>query len=201
MTENNNSADRPKKKSKSNYRKRNNRKRYKASGNKSNDNATNKTDSESGGSNKRRNQNNRNRRPKSLTPARILQKYDNLLDQYIVARKKFFDLFGRNNQKQLPKVEKNYQNSLKSLREFEVKLEDWQREVLDKKINAYAEDREFSKNHDLKPEGDIVSFTGEFEDPHLLATQKAAQESSQWSKDTEESQGTIEDYQKYKDSY
>jgi len=192
MTDNNNSsAERPKKKY--NNKRRNNRKNYKASGNKSN-----KAETDSNESNdSKKFQGNRNRRPKSLTPAKVLQKYDNLMEQYIVARKKFFELFGRTAGKQLDKVEKTYDTSLKSLREFEVKLEDWQKEVLDKKINTYAEDRDYSTNHDLKPEGDIVSFTGEFEDPHLLPTQKA----SEWSKDTEESEGTIEDYKKYKDSY
>lgn len=177
------SENKPKKKFNRNRR----RKNFK------NNSGENKTNSNN---NKKRYQGNRNRRPKSLTPARILQKYDNLLEQYMVARKKFFEMFARAQGKQLDKIKNNYANSLKSLRDFESKLEDWQKEVLDKKVNQYKEDREFSSNHDLKPEGDIVSFTGEFEDPHLLSTQKA----SDWASDTEESSGTMEDYQKYKDS-
>ena len=158
-------------------------------------NKSNNNEATGGNSNnKKRHHGNRNRRPKSLTPARVLQKYDNLLEQYVVARRKYFELYGRASGKQLDKVERNYQTSLKNLRNFEDKLEDWQREVLKKKINLYKEDREFSTNHNLTPEGDTVSFTGEFEDPHLLPTQKA----SEWSKDTEESEGTMEDYEKYK---
>ena len=62
------------------------------------------------------------------------------------------------------------------------------------KINAYPDDRQYTKEHDIEPIGDEVSFVGEFEDPHLLTTQKA----EDWSQDTEESSGTIDDYNAYK---
>ena len=147
--------------------------------------------------NRKRHNQNRNRRPKTLTPSRILQKYDNLMEQYINARKKFFEIYGRGNNKQLNKVERNYQTALDNLRKFESTLkEDWQKEVLSKKIDAYPADRQFSSEHDLKPQGDEVSFVGEFEDPHLLEKQK----SHSWSEDTEESIGTIDDYNAYKSS-
>jgi hypothetical protein len=144
--------------------------------------------------NKRRSSGNKNRRPKALTPSRILQKYDNLLEQYLVARRKFFDLFGRGKQKQITKAQNNYQHTLKSLRSFEEGLKDWQKDVLANKIDGYPEDRQYSREHKLEPKGDEVSFVGEFPDPHLLPGQKA----TDWSKDTEESEGTIEDYNKYK---
>ncbi|MBT4791755.1 MAG: hypothetical protein HON90_09305 [Halobacteriovoraceae bacterium] len=144
--------------------------------------------------NRRPNGNNKNRRPKSLTPARLLQKYDNLLEQYLLARKKFFETRGRIKNKQLGKVEKNYQLCLKNLRTFEANLKDWQKETLAGKINAYPDDRQYTKEHDIEPIGDEVSFVGEFEDPHLLTTQKA----EDWSQDTEESSGTIDDYNAYK---
>ena len=148
------------------------------------------------GSPNRKRKSNSNRKPKALTPAKVLLKYENLMEQYIQTRNKLFHLFGREKkQKQLEKVQRNYDKSLNDLRSYENKLNDWQKEVLDKKINAYPEDREYSKNHDLEPSGDIVSFTGEFEDPHLLPTQKA----ENWAEDTEESSGSMEDYQKYKE--
>ena len=174
-------------------RKNNNRRHH----NKNNRNRNNSQNSKnSGGGGQRKRHFNKNRRPKNLTPSRVLQKYDNLLEQYIIARKKYFELYGRNSTKNLPKTLKNYESALKSLRDFESKLEDWQKEVLSKKVDGYAPDREYSSNHDLKPEGDQVSFVGEFEDPHLLDTQK----SENWSSDTEESSGTMEDYEKYKAS-
>ncbi len=138
---------------------------------------------------------NRNRRPKSLTPSRILQKYDNLLEQYLIARRKFFELFGRANPKQLGKADQNYKMALEALRKFEANLkEDWQIEVLKQKINSNPEDRQFTSEHNLEPKGDEVSFVGEFEDPHLLDTQK----SHSWAEDSDETSGSMEDYYAYK---
>ena len=86
-----------------------------------------------GGAKKRRN--NANRKPKALTPAKVLMKYENLMEQYIQTRAKFFDLVGREKkQKQLEKVKRNYDKSLSDLRSYESKLNDWQKEVLDKKL-------------------------------------------------------------------
>lgn len=144
---------------------------------------------------KKKRNNNNNRKPKALTPAKVLIKYDNLMEQYILMRKKFFDLFGREKkEKQLEKVKKGYEKSLEDLRSYETKLNDWQKEVLDKKINAYPEDRHYTTSNNIDPAGDIVAFTGDFEDPHLLSSQK----SENWAADTEESSGTYADYEKYK---
>jgi hypothetical protein len=144
--------------------------------------------------NYRRGGQNKNRRPKSLTPARVLQKYDNLLEQHITARKKYFELHARLKGKQLDKIENNVTKTLNDLRNFEKGLKDWQREILAEKINAYKEDRQYSSSHELEPVGDNVPFSGDFEDPHLLPTQKEAD----YSGDTEESQGSMADYYAYK---
>ena len=72
----------------------------------------------------------KSRRPKALTPARILQKYDNLLEQHIVARRKLYEMHGRAQGRQLEKIENNFQTTLEALRRFETGLKDWQREVL-----------------------------------------------------------------------
>lgn len=137
---------------------------------------------------------NRNRRPKSLSPIRILQKYDNLMDQHIVARKKYYEMHGRIAGKQLEKVEANFERTLRELRAFEASLKDWQKEVLEQKVNMYPEDRHYSSVNNISPDGERVPFSGEFEDPHLLPTQK----SEQWQNDTEESIGSMEDYYQYK---
>jgi len=154
---------------------------------------SNNTVRASADSDKNRQSKNKNRRPKALTPSRILQKYDNLMDQYLTARKKFFDLFGWANQKQVDKVKRNYQTSLNSLRSFETGLNDWQKEVLAKKIDGQPCDRQYTTDHGIEPVGDEVSFVGTFEDPHLLPAQKA----EDWAADTEESQGSINDYYSY----
>jgi hypothetical protein len=155
-----------------------------------------KPESQSVNGPKKNNNSNKNRRPKALTPSRILQKYDNMMEQYITSRKKYFELYGRSAVKQIGKVKKNYDTALKTIRDFEINLVDWQKEVLDKKINSYPHDREYTKVNNIEPVGDTVAFTGTFEDPHLLDCQKA----EKWAEDTEESSGSIEDYQKYKDS-
>ena len=136
----------------------------------------------------------RNRRPKSLTPSRILQKYENLMEQHLIARKKYFEIYGRITGKQFEKVESNFNTTLTAISDFLKTLKDWQKEILDKKLNFYPEDRQYSSTHNLEPVGESVDYEGDFEDPHLLPTQK----NHQWSHDTEESVGTYEDYKKYK---
>ncbi len=178
--------------------KRNNRRRRYNNKNRGQNKKTEaKSSNNSSGNNKNRRKFSKNRRPKSLTPSRIVQKYENLLEQYVQARRKFFEVFGRGSTKQVDKVERNYDNALRNLRNFEFDLkEDWQKDVLNQKINGYPEDRQYSSEHNLTPKGDEISHVGDFEDPHLLPTQKA----SNWAEDTEESIGTMEDYQHYKDN-
>ena len=137
---------------------------------------------------------NKNRRPKKLTPSRIIAKYQNCLEQYLTARRKYFDVHGHKNEQQVQKAHRVYTQALKSLRDFEKNLEDWQREVLQEFLAEYPEDRQYSSEHNLQPVGDNVSFTGEFEDPHLLPMQK----SQPWSEDTEDTEGTMADYYAYK---
>ncbi|MAZ48471.1 MAG: hypothetical protein CME65_07905 [Halobacteriovoraceae bacterium] len=137
---------------------------------------------------------NKNRRPKKLTPSRIIAKYQNHLEQYLTARKKFHDVHGHKNDQQVGKAQRVYEQALKTLRDFEKNLEDWQRDVLAEFLAAYPEDRQYSTEHNLPPVGDTVSFVGEFEDPHLLPTQK----SEAWSEDTEDTSGTMADYYAYK---
>lgn len=134
----------------------------------------------------------KNRRPKTLSPLRVLQKYDNLLEQHLVARKKYFELYGRAHDKQLDKAEENFKQTLKQLRLFESKLTDWQKAALESKTEMYPKDTFISSSYN--EETIEVSFEGDFEDPHLLPIQKQAD----YSTDTEETVGTIEDYKNYK---
>lgn len=137
---------------------------------------------------------NRNRRPKSLTPSRVLQKYENLMEQHAIARKKYFEMHGRISGKQFDKVQQNFDKTLKAIVDYKNSLKDWQKEVLDKKLDFFPADRQYTTTHELEPVGDEVSFEGDFEDPHLLPTQI----NHEWSKDTEESSGTYDDYKAYK---
>lgn len=135
---------------------------------------------------------NKNRRPKTLSPIRVNQKYDNLLEQHLIARKKFFELSGRANDKQLEKAEQNFFHTLQQIRQFEEKLTEWQKEALSEKVDFYPKDTLISSTYN--EEVIEVSHEGEFEDPHFLPVQSQAD----YSHDTEETVGTIEDYKMYK---
>ena len=161
--------------------------------NRSGKNNPNKNSPRKKSSNKKRSFN-KNRRPKKLTPTRVIAKYQNCLEQYLTARRKYFDVHGHKNDQQVDKARRVYTQALKTLRHFEKNLEDWQRDVLKEFLAEYPEDRQYSSEHNLEPVGDTVSFTGEFEDPHLLPVQK----SQAWSEDTEDTEGTMADYYAYK---
>lgn len=130
---------------------------------------------------------------KPLSPSKIIQKYDNLLEQHLIARKKYFDLFGNPEEKQLPKAYDNFIQTIKDLRNFEDKLIDWQKKALESKTEMYPKDTEYSENH--KDEETLqVSFEGEFEPQHYLLSQRE----SNYKDDKEMTVGTIEDYKAYK---
>src|SRR5690606_36048625 len=120
--------------------------------------------------------------------------YDNLMDQHIIARRKFYEMHGRLEGRQLQKVEQNFTRTLVEMRNFEASLKDWQQDVLENKVNSYPLDLHFSTTHSLPPVEEKVPFVGDFEDPHLLPTQV----NHQWQEDKEESSGSMEDYYKYK---
>ena len=143
--------------------------------------------------NNRPHSHNKRRSSKPMTAGRLILKHDNLLEQYLLARKKYYELYARADRNQLNKLEFNYHNTLKQLREFEAGLQDWQKEVISKKIDGYAKDDLISTTYGEKPE--VISFVGDFPDPHLLSTQI-----TDFSQDKEESVGTQEDYNRYKES-
>jgi tRNA splicing endonuclease len=126
-------------------------------------------------------------------------KYDNLLEQHLITRKKYYEYFNRVDEKQLKKLESNFFQSIEHLRRFESSLEPWQREALEKrKTERYRNDLTYSQNrgldpNDFKPE---VISEDQIEDPHFKDSQKEAFE--MYKDDFEESEGTIEDYLKIK---
>jgi hypothetical protein len=191
MTEENSNNSKPNNRPKKRYNK--NKKRSPTKPNSSEKGTKSADGAKASSANKR--PSNKNRRPKTLTPARVLQKYDNLLEQHLIARKKYSEVHGRLAGRQLEKVVANLEKSRKNLHNYESTLQlDWQKEVIAKRLNLYPEDRQFSSTHELEPVGDEVSFEGDFEDPHLLPIQRE----TSWADDTEESSGTTEDYEKYK---
>lgn len=142
---------------------------------------------------------NRNRHGRPLTSNQVLVKYDNLLDQHLIARRKYFEYFNRVDDRQLRRLEKNFYDSVEHLRRFEGNLEPWQREALEKrKTERYAIDATYSLNRGLDPHAspEVEVTPEEIEDPHFKDSQKEAFE--EYKEDTEESSGSYEDYLRYK---
>lgn len=125
---------------------------------------------------------------------RIYEKYLNLLDQHIIARRKYHDLFYRADPAQKNKLERNFYNTLNDIREFENKLAPDVKVLFEKRNNGYQYDRTYTSNHEIPVEGDVVPSDLPPAEPHYLQSQIAAD----YSGDTEESVGTAEDYLKYK---
>jgi hypothetical protein len=141
----------------------------------------------------------RSRSGRVLTTNQVLVKYDNLLEQHLITRRKYYEYFNRVDDRQLRKLEKNFFDSIEHLRRFESNLEPWQREALEKrKTERYKLDLTYSNNRDWNPEE--IAKEGfapdENEDPHFKDSQKEAFE--EYKEDTEESEGTYEDYLKLK---
>lgn len=141
----------------------------------------------------------RSRGGRVLTTNQVLVKYDNLLEQHLITRRKYYEYFNRVDDRQLRRLEKNFFDSIEHLRRFEVNLEPWQREALEKrKTERYKLDLTYSNNRGWNPEE--IAKEGfepdENEDPHFTDTQREAFEA--YKEDTEESEGSFEDYLKVK---
>lgn len=147
------------------------------------------------------NNNNKKRRynrkgPKLSLEDQVTIKYNNLLEQHLLARKKYFALYHRADPKQKAKLERIYYNTIGKLREFERSLSGDKQEIFQKHFNPFKEDHKYSTNHEIEPLAEHVSHQGEFDDPHFLEIQKEAK--TEYSVDTEESVGSIDDYKQYK---
>lgn len=126
-------------------------------------------------------------------------KYDNLLEQHLITRRKYYEYFNRVDDRQLKKLERNFYTSIEHLRRFEANLDSWQRETLEKrKTERYRLDLTYSINRNLDTSiPPLVEVSPEeIEDPHFKASQKEA--FKEYENDTEESAGTFEDYMKLK---
>lgn len=139
---------------------------------------------------------NRNRRPKALSPSKIAQKYDNLVEQNLIARKKYFEMYARAKGQAYQKITGNYMRTLRAVFNFKSTLNEWQQETLDKKLELYPEDNQYTTTHNLPLTGEVEVENDQIEDIHLNENQKLAS----YKDDTEESTGSIEDYKKYKES-
>ncbi|CBW26324.1 hypothetical protein BMS_1464 [Halobacteriovorax marinus SJ] len=175
--------------------KSNRNRRYRGRPKKKNPNAQQASNKPSNNNNRKKRYNNR-RGPKLSLEDQITLKYNNLLEQHLVARKKYFALYHRADPKQKAKLERIYYNTIAKLREFERGLSGDKLDIFQKHFNSLKEDHIYSVNHEIEPIAEHVSHQGDFDDPHFLQLQKEAK--TQYSEDTEESVGSIDDYKQYK---
>lgn len=188
-----------------NNKKPNRRRRRKPSKNKSGDNKPQiqAKDNSNGPSpkkksnnkNKRRrnNRNNNNNNKKPLKDDEIILKYDNLMEQHLNARKKYFENYHRKDKRRVEKLERNFHKTALDVRAFERRLKPHQFEILEKKIDGYSPDLDYSQSS-----GELVVTdlpVAPFGDPHENQTQQAR---PSYKDDTEESVGTMDDYEKYR---
>lgn len=145
------------------------------------------------------NHNNPNHQPNNNSPMginieRIYEKYLNLLDQHLIARRKYHDLFYRADPGQKNKLERNFYNTLNDIRDFESKLAPEARTLFEKRNNGLSPDNIYTTNHEIPVVGENPPPETEWTDPHYLQSQISAN----YADDKEESVGSIDDYLKYK---
>lgn len=124
----------------------------------------------------------------------VRAKYLGFVEKHVEARRKYYDYFHRADPNQLRKLEREFTDSQAQLLAYEESLSPKEREQLTIDYGGRPEDRVYSSNHEISPEQQFVSEKGDFEDPHLLESQK----NLDFSRDTEESVGSIDDYKRLK---
>lgn len=125
---------------------------------------------------------------------KVFRRYEYLQEQHCIARRKYFENYYKTEGSQRDRAEKNFYSSLEQLRDYVSTLSPEQKEAFEKKYNGNPTDTDYSRNHGLPEQAERVKFADKFEDPHLLKSQTEVDFSS----DTEESVGSIEDYNQYK---
>ncbi|MBT6326580.1 MAG: hypothetical protein HOJ35_11470 [Bdellovibrionales bacterium] len=116
-----------------------------------------------------------------LSPAKEVQKYQNLFDQYLNARRKYFEKFSIVGIKQEVDLERKYNDHRNNLIKFESTLSDEAKVTLGISESTADKDIEFDENIKISS-------------PHQLKSQRE----TDFSNDKEESSGSMEDYLKYK---
>jgi len=151
--------------------------------------------------NQSRNRNNHNNQrghlpPSRMTPSKITERYDLLLEDHIKARRNYFYYFYSTDEKLRTKCHEQFDKTLLELRNFESSLrESWQQEALSRRSNPYPLDLDHSTKHQLPQIEEKVDPKIQFEDIHFASVTKI-----NFKDDQEESLGSIEDYLQYKNS-
>lgn len=132
---------------------------------------------------------------RQIHPDQLLQEYDAVMAKHLEARRKYFELYFRADYNRLAQLEDQFYQTGLEVRNFERQLKPWQlQELQRKKTEFFPLDDEYSKNH---PEGEVDLPVSAFPTTnfHLVPTQL---ERPKYKEDTEEGEGTYEDYIAYK---
>lgn len=148
------------------------------------------------GGGQRRSRRRRSGRP--LSPAQVVQKYLNLLEQHLTNRRKYYEDFNRDEGRHRRRLEKNFFGTIEQLRRFEERLNPLQKEALLNHVERYRLDLTYSGNRDMPAMAEPVATEGEFQDPHITPSQMEAFKA--YEQDREETSGTYADYEAYKAS-
>ncbi len=143
-------------------------------------------------------------RGKRPIPTReVTSRYDQLLGDHLRNREKYFEWYFRADNQKFNKIVKNLEQSRLALRNFEKTLRPWQKEVLDQKVEFFPLDDEYSSNHPEDQQQDVESheaIDAKSQRGVSYHVNSVQQSRPDYSDDTEETEGSMLDYQKYKDS-
>jgi len=124
------------------------------------------------------------------------RQYDQLMQTYLAARRKYFDLFFRADPNQKNKLEHNYLNAIRQLRALENSLPQYVRERFERRMgNNYPLDTIYSQKNSNQIELPPLNLSYDlFANPHNIYPSQQRNFKDQ----IESSVGTMEDYDKIK---
>ncbi len=133
--------------------------------------------------------------PVEKIPAdRVIEVYDQLQSDYQKARARYYEMYFRTNPQQRHRHFQQMMIALNKVRVFESEASGDQKESLLKKTEGLPLDISYSERRGLPIVGD-TPFAGPFEEQHFLPSQI---ERDNYRDDREISEGTKEDYERYK---
>ena len=141
-----------------------------------------------------RRNNYRGKPEKNFSLDKVYTRYNYLLELHNQARKKYFENIYQSNERIIFKLKNSYEQTLIDIQTFLKELTDPQKAYLNEQLNMYPEDTIYSTNHDLNKKGDKPIDDYQVKDPHFLNSQRE----TDYSADTQESIGTLDDYNQIK---
>ncbi len=136
-------------------------------------------------------------KPEPLKAGNIFNAYFVVLKKYLRSRNKFFNAFREKVDRRSRGAQNDYQRNLNALRKFQRGLKNWQKEELNNHLNALPLDSEYSTNN---PDAETVSERPEKVSFFSFHEKPSQVQRDSYKQDTDESTGSMEDYQSYKES-